>query len=51
MHTIFMGISQQYFSEEGIKGFKTPVEAGNTRFTSEVENIWNRLQLEMGREK
>ncbi len=31
---------------KALQGFKTPVEAGNTRFTLEVENLWNRLERE-----
>lgn len=35
---------------KALQSFKTPVEAGNTEYTSEIENLWNRLQLEVGRE-
>jgi MinD superfamily P-loop ATPase len=32
---------------QALQEYKTPVEAGNLRFTAEVENLWERLQAEI----
>jgi MinD superfamily P-loop ATPase len=32
---------------QALQEYKTPVEAGNTRFTEEIKNIWEKLQVEI----
>lgn len=34
---------------KALQEFKTPVEAGNSRFTMEIENLWKKLQEEINK--
>jgi len=36
---------------KALQGFKTPVEAGNTRFTSEIEHLWKEIEKKVGYEQ
>lgn len=36
---------------KALQEFKTPLEAGNRRFAMEIENLWKKLECEVGREK
>ncbi len=36
---------------KALQEFKTPVETGNRRFTMEIENLWKKLEWEVGSER
>jgi MinD superfamily P-loop ATPase len=36
---------------KALQEFKTPLEAGNSRFTTEIENLWEKLEWEVRDEK